>query len=525
MSRGILFFYLIGVLTIVFFSISIFYFTYKKKIEFIRSTLVIFILFSFYLPIAQLLKYYSLHSYIDFAAWGEILNNIIRTGISTSSIQGFFSGQGLNYHWFAAHFTPLIYLFALPFFFFPYNETIIVLNGLLMISSVIPLYKLAVRLGGNKIFGLFAATLLLWYPTFQYIALYEFEMLRFSIPILLWVLYFWEKRQIKWYFFFVVAAIFVREEVGLTIGMFGVYILFVEKERLKGLLTAALGFGGSVLIIKVVMPFFSNAPEFSHIVSGLVDQYGTTLWEIIKNMVLQHGGIESSWLSPIKWANIVMLFIPFLFIPLFAPKPLSSILANVGVGMVSYSLAHTSYMLYYIAPSVPFILYAFIKGWPVFLQWLQRRASRDVGAAAMYAVLAGVIMANVVFGPSPISLQFWFKDIRPAPFRTQNFHFSSYQITQHHKKIVEFINLIPNNTIISTQQFLAPRLFQKKGIMVFPQLESKDGVFRAEYVFLDKTNNGLESQSAAYISETEQNRVRNAPETWGLIRAADGYEL
>ena len=76
MNRNLLFFYLIGIVLTLLLSIVSYFLSTKKKIQIPSTLLVSLFAIAIYLPIAQLLKYHSLRSYIDFTAWTEILNNI-----------------------------------------------------------------------------------------------------------------------------------------------------------------------------------------------------------------------------------------------------------------------------------------------------------------------------------------------------------------------------------------------------------------------------------------------------------------
>ena len=520
-------FYSIGVLSIVVISVVACFVALRYKISLPSWVFYVFIGLSAYILFAQYLKYQSLHFYVDFTQWIQLFHNIVHTGLPESLNQEFLRVGTLNY--FSAHFVPFIYLLAVPFKLLPHGETVIFLNFFLMASSAIPLYKIASRSQGSKQFGLFMATLLLWYPTFQYITLYEFEMLRFSIPILLWMLYFWQEKRIRPYFLFAILAVLVREEVGLTVGMFGLYLFLFGKQKKIGLATLGIGFGAFFLIAGMIMPGLRTAGNFGYVGGGSFGQFGGTPLEVIKNVLLHPWLMFKEVFQLLKLSNIGMLFLPLLFISFFAPAVLISILANTGVGMISSSIEHSSYMLYYVSPSIPFIFYAFIKGWPKFLEKLKkitpsRYLNINAGSAAMIVVFSGLLVSNIFFGPSPISLQFWFKDIRPARFKTQNFHYSVYNITDHHRQAKEFRNLIPDSAIVSTQQFLFPMLFDR-GAMMFPKLESVDNKFKADYVFIDKTNNGLKKESPAYITQAEFDIVEKDQEQWRLVTSAGNYFL
>ena len=531
MTANLLIFYTIGVAFVISVSLTILFIFSRCNIKINSKLIYLLILASVYMLVTQYLKYLSLHFYADFSHWAQIIFNISKTGKPYCLSAQFLYPIGINF--LSVHFVPLVYLFAIPFKIFPNPQTIIFFNFVLMFSSIIPLYKLSLLASGKKQFAVFISALFLWYPTFQYIVLYEFEMLRFSIPIIFWMLYFWENKNLKGFYIFVFLAVLIREEVGLTIMMFGIYLLFAERKYRIGLTTALIGLISFIVITQIVMPSLSDSESYSHLATRLFSTFGNNFGEIIKNIITHPLSTLKTIFIPIKLANIFMLFLPVLFIPLLAPYVLVSTLAILAIGMLSASEMHISYMLYYVSASVPFIFYAFIKGWPKFLVLMDKLVKKthlvnpisSISSTAMASVLSGLMAANVFFGPSPLSLQFWFKDIRPAPFRTQNFHYSVYKITPHHRKAEEFANLIPDSAIVSSQQFLSPILFKKRGVMIFPRLESLDNIIKANYVFFDKTNNGLNKISPAYTTQQIFDSIEKDKKTWQLINSEDNYFL
>jgi len=529
MNKSLIIFYIIGIFSVLSISLITYFIVIRYHFRRFNGFLYFLILSSVYLIFSQFFKYHSLHYYVDFSHWTQILYNIVSSGKPLSLNQEFLVPGTMNY--LSVHFVPLIYLLALPFRLWPYSETLMILNFLLMTSSIIPLYKLAESYQKNKQFGLFMVALLLWYPTFQYILLYEFEMLRFSIPIILWMLYFWKKRKTGLYFIFVILAVLVREEVGLTIMMFGLYLLLFEKRRKVGMVTAVIGLISFIIITQMIMPALRSSDGYVHIAMGSFSALGNSFGEIIMNIVKHPLETLVLVLKPIKLANLFMIFLPLLFIPLCAPIVLINTFANFGVLLLSESL-HLSYMLFYVSPSIPFIFLALIKGWPKLTKYLNKRGNKNwpkakvnVNSPAMKAVLVGLLVSNVFFGPSPISLQFWFKDLRPAPFATQNFHYSVYEISNHHRKAREFCKLIPDSAIVSAQHFFHPRLFKKKGTMIFPRLESLDNKYKADYVLFDKTNNYLKKGSPSYKTQHDFDVVEKDKRNWQLVKSENGLFL
>lgn len=530
MDHSLFVYYLWGIASVAAFPLLVFCALRHRKLPetrfFVRLVGAVSIL-SLYMPLAQYLKIRSLHFYVDFSHWLQLLRTIVATGKPFCLNQDFLWPGTLNY--FSVHFTPFVYALALPLRFFPFPGTLVFLNYVLMISSVIPLYKLARHSSKDDLLGFLMVFLLLWYPTFQYIVLYEFDMLRFSIPVILWMIYFYEKKNLFLYLLFALAAVLVREEVGLTLMMFGAYLVFFARRFWLGAITACLGLGAFLLLTQGVMPALGTPGVHNELITTtLFQRFGANFNELFFNLVRHPVTILKQSLNLIKLANLGMYFLPLLFIPLLAPAVLVSILGNIGIVTLSISDTHSSYMLYYLSPSLPFIFYAFIKGWPKFLKVLDRFPGgpcAQVDKTALSMLFTGMMVANVFFGPSPVSMQFWSKNIRPAPFKTQDFHFSVYEITPHSRDADRISSLIPGDAIVSAQHFLSTTLYKKRGVMVFPQTESRDGRIKADYIFFDTTNNGLKEESPAYRKQSDFSAIQDDDWNWQLVASIDGFFL
>lgn len=465
----------------------------RNFLKFLAGTALVFLF------CAGVLKYLTLHVYNDFSHWLQTLFAITKILKPLSLSHEMMVPSTLNY--FSVHFVPLLYFFALPFSLITHPVTLIFLNVFIMASSAIPLYKLALLEKEDRDFALFMVVVLFWYLPFQYTVIYEFEMLRFGIPLVLWMLYCLRKQKIAWYFVFVVLTILVREEAGLTIVLFGIYLFIFEKKRSLSFVTLLLGIAGFLAITNLIMPALREGSSYSHIAADLFNTFSLRL--------IFH---------PIKLVNFFMFLFPLLFIPLCAPTVLLSTLVCLGIGLLSESFIHSSFMLYYMSLAFPFLLHAFIKGWYKIIK--PSNQSRAINTSLIW-----IFTVNIFWGVSFLSLQFWFKNIKPAPFRTQNFHYSVYKVSRHHRAVEHFIKQIPDSAIVSTQQFLSSRLYRKKGILIFPDVESKDGKWKADYILFDVSNNELKPQSPAFIKSEFFSMIAMDKQTWELIASQNNYFL
>jgi len=369
-SKSLFQFYLIGSLTTFAVGLLAVAISYRKGLSVSNRILYpLIILFPVFLLSAGMLKLYAIKNYVDFAVWMEIVNNISRGLGPWSSIQeGIYPGTG---HFFSAHFTPLVYFFALPFKIFPVHETLIISQFLLLLSAIPALYLYAKWWLKDSNQALALAAVLSIYPTYQYIHLYEFEMLRFSIPILLYAFYAFEREYFKTYWFFIALALLVREEMAITIFMFGIYILIFERHRFRtGGATCLVSIAYFLFVMKVLMPYFRSGTDSTHFAMILFSDLGGSISEVLIGIVTKPMVVIALLADPVKLANLFMYFLPLLFVPFVSWPVVLIVSGNIGVNLLSSSMTHTTYLLYYLSPSIPFLFVALIKGIPVLGGWL-----------------------------------------------------------------------------------------------------------------------------------------------------------
>ncbi len=487
----------------------------------------------------QLLKLQTFKYYGDFAIWLELFSNIAdgRGIISTLHQTSFGFGDTRNY--LALHFVPLIYVLALPLYVIKnYPVYLIVLQTLILTSSVIPLYLFSRDAFNNKKIGYLFAASMLFFPAIQYINLYDFEFLRISIPLLLFSFYFIHKRKATVYFVFFILSVLVREEVALTTFLLGFYIFFVLKEKKIGLITSAVSISYFFLVTKVAMPYFAgNSTTINHhLAFGNFSYMGNSPSQIIVYIISHPLAIASNLLNKIKIANFLMYVLPLCFASFFSPAVLFIATANLLLNFLSVSISHYSYILYYLSPSIPFLFLSAIQGvknirdrWLPFLKDKHVFPGKFDNDKFTYALVSCIFVAcvssNIFFGPSFLSIQFWNHGYKLAPYKTHNFHYSQYIPTEHHTKAFSFLPLIPNDAIVSAEHFFLPYLYGKKALMNFPIYEG------ADYVLIDKTHPikfgtiGVDPIEARKNPQQFYDLVEKDTKNWELIKEDDGVFL
>lgn len=479
------------------------------------------------LLIGQVLKLLCLRDYVDFTAWVEIIYYAAQRGILWSSLQeGFIVGGGA---WLSTHFTPLAYLFAVPFSIVEHPATVLVAQFVLLCMAPVGLYLLARDQCGSRLCGLLAAAILALNPTYQYIQLYEFEMLRFSLVSLIVMI--WADRTGKrWlYWLMVVVSLLIREEVALTIAFYGLASAWLTKQsRMNGLITAALAVSYFTVVTQFIMPAFRGGAAYDHVATSYFTSLGSTPAQIMGTIIASPERLIGLIGDPFKVANIAMLLLPFGFIPLLAPGMACVSLGNLGVNLLSTSGTHTSYFLYYVAPALAILAVSMVDGAQAASRWLTRRHQRLVPPeAVLSALFIGTFACSALFGPGPLSLSLWIKQYRLAPFRTQNFHFSTYLQVGRYANAKRALAVVPLGVTVSAEQCLLPLLYDRGELLVFPDVRD------ARYVAIDKWNplktgvatvpgswDRLRTEPDFYYDPIEKNRKE-----WELVADSEGVRV
>jgi uncharacterized membrane protein len=436
------------------------------------SSLLFYIISILYLSFG---KIQALHHYVDFATHLEILwRNSQGLGLTTLMSETYHGGS----NWFAAHFTPIIYLTYVPAFaIWPSPYVIPVSETLFITSSLIPLWIISKKYFNPDLSRLFICSFL-FYPTIFYTNLYGTAYIELCIPLFLWLFYFFEEKKNTLFLLFLFLCLMIREEASLVTCFFGIYMM-IKKRYLLGFLTIILSLIYFYIVLFVIMPSF-RAEDFNkaHITAVWFKEWGSTYSEMIMNILFNPIDTLSKILIPPKIGNFVMILIPLLFISLGNMLIFCIAIPNLAMTFLSFSITHSSYILYYLSPSLPIFFYAAISGISKISTW--RIVNQN---ALIHAILVASISTTIFFGATPISIAFWNKDYRVGDFYTTNFHHSAYVELESHVAAKKIVKLIPNDVVVSAEQHFLPLLYKKKMMTIFPSNEK--GI---DYVLIDRYN-------------------------------------
>ncbi len=466
----------------------------------------------------------SHHSYFDFAVFLDYFNNIAKgNGLFSRMQENAIPGTG---NWLSTHFTPAAYIFGFLYKIWPSFHTVNWAQTILLAVSSVILYLLAkTKIGAFS--SMCISLAFLFNPTFQYITLYEFEYLRFIIPVgILAVGILLSTDSNLKILLACLIVILMREDAAFFVLGMGFYVFAFRKRRILGTFVMISSMVYIISVLKIIMPSFSGTENYVYVATSSFNEFGTNFMETIKNLLLHPSRLIVHLLHPYKSINYVMYLLPFAFIPLFGIKVLLIAVPTAAMLAFSSSYTHSSYFLYYVSPVLVGVTWATAMGIPNFiklikgkslLKYILRIKGPITKDRISFAVLCGSIACSIYFGPSVFSIQFWNKDFSLAPFRTTTFNVVRYQPNMHDDLIRKIARLIPLNAAVSAEQILLQDIYRCKSVYVFPNIE------KADYIFIDKKN-----PRKAYISGNPQDHydlVEKRLDIFELVSSEDSIFL
>ena len=196
-------------------------------------------------------RVYSLNTpTFDFGIFSQMFYNMKESGLPMTTVER----DGLLSH-FDVHMSPIYYL-MLPFYCIaPRPETLQVLQAAVMTSAVIPLWKIGKNYGLSGLIRMLLCGLLLLYPAFSGGVGYDVHENCFLTPLILWLLYGIDRKNIAVTAISGVLTLLVKEDAAVYVGIIALYLLVRSALRRKKGEWWGLVAGGTMLLGAVVYFF------------------------------------------------------------------------------------------------------------------------------------------------------------------------------------------------------------------------------------------------------------------------------
>lgn len=404
----------------------------------------------------------------------------------------------------AAHADPILTLLAPLYWVWANPKLLLLFQAAAVASGALPVYwiarqELSGRANLPRCLPQVLAFTYLLYPPLQYATLYDFHPVTLAPPLLLFAIWALRQRRYLLLAIFTVLALATKEEVGLLVVALGLYAAIVWRDRRAGLALMLAGTGWFMVATQVVIPHFNQGQPSA--LMGRYQQLGGSIGGILETAVTDPGKLLEVAFSGDKPGNLAAELGALLFLPLAAPAALLIAAPEFAINLLSSRAEQGSYRFHYLAPIVPFLIWATVLGIRRLAPYLGR-----VARALPVLLIVASLVAGWLMGPLP----WWSKLPYGSTYRASNFSPDA-----HDRLTEEALKLVPTRSTVSTSNQIGSHLSQRMRILLFPQVAG------AGYIVLDEQNPSFGEQWHSSDQEATLAALRKDPR-YRLIYSKDG---
>ncbi len=404
--------------------------------------------------------------YADQITWNNLHGNFFRFTVFRGAVgheQGrpLAFGQGADPDSLLAYHVELLFLpLAALYLIHAGPETLIVLLTAVLALGALPAYWIAHRQLNHRGAALAFAAMYLLSPAIQGANLADFHIVSMTGALLLFTWYFLLRGQ-TWAFVLMASiCTLAKEEVGLIVGLMGLYAAFVLRKRLLGITVAILAFAWVALSFGVIIPYFSG---------GRASLFITRYAEAIALLRAYPGELlagQLGWPVP-GWTVTYLqhLLASSGVLAVLGPLQLAVSAPALAINGLSSSTWQHGGGAHYSAEAIPALIVAAIYG----TSWLAAQAQHRLRLPR-----AGVVLALAIVGVGMAAVESREEGILPPARR---FAWPSGEVRAD--RLAPLREQIPANAVVSAQSNVFPHLSGREKIYVFPTVDD------AEYILLD----------------------------------------
>jgi uncharacterized membrane protein len=336
--------------------------------------------------------------YILFFAPRYDLGNMVQTVWSTA--HGHFlqmsSPSGDLISRLGVHFDPFLALLAPLWLLWPSPLMLLAVQAIAVASGALPVYWLARKHLGNGGFSVvFAVAYLLYAPTqFNTYTPVGIHAVSFSIPLILYAIWFLDNDRLLWFSLFGVVAATTKEEIAGAVGGLGIWYALSRGRRLVGATIFVVGAAITILNFEVVIPHYAHG---NLIFKVRYADIGGTPGGIAKTSVTDPVALIQQMATGHKLFFLILVFVPFLGFWAREPLMLVGALPDLAINLLSSNDKQTTIFYQYTAGIIPFVVAASVLG------AAKMRKRRHAPPALLAVVCLLAILSPLVFTGSVLT--------------------------------------------------------------------------------------------------------------------------
>lgn len=419
----------------------------------------------------SILKHLSLHStYLDLGLESQVVWNTTQGRFLEAS----FGPSGELISALSFHVSP-ISLFLAPFYWL-FSDPIVLLIAQTLVLSLggLPIFWLARKVTGSSVLAFAILVSYLLYPPLEYSNLSDFHPQTLATTIILFSFWYLYNRNFRNFYFWMFLGLLVKENISLLYAALGLYLIFVMRERRRGIFVFLISIFYFLSALYFLMPYFSGGTMGA---LGRYQYLGTSPREIIWHLLSRPTETLGILLMPPKIKYLFHLLVSVGFLPILAPGYLLLAASEFFLNLFSVYNPQWQVKFHYTAAITPFIFIAAIFGVGKLRRSLRHTTSlysnvvkRETGGnwweclLSIYLVLISLLW-NILHSPSPLFYKF-------DP--------NIYRVTKETEAVRRVLKRIPPEASVSAMNNLGAHLAQRRFLYRFPINYDK-----ADYIVVD----------------------------------------
>src|ERR687895_233513 len=244
----------------------------------------------------------------DLVIFDQAIRSYSRFDLPVSIVKGVHNGFGPDFAVLGDHFSPIIALLAPLYWIWDDPRTLLLAQAVLFAAAIPPLWVFTRRVLGSAAAYCVAGAYAVCWPITSAIA-FDFHEAAFA-PVLTAVMLERFQAGRRWHgVLAALALLLVKEDMGLLVAGYGLYLLLSRRERALGGSFIVVGLAWTWLAARVLIPAFGGDPDYYWAYGALGDDLPSAI---------THAATQ-------PWDAVWLLLLPLLLAPLRSPLVLAAL--------------------------------------------------------------------------------------------------------------------------------------------------------------------------------------------------------
>lgn len=403
----------------------------------------------------------------DFGIFSQMFYYMKETGQALVTCER----DGLLSH-FAVHFSPIFYL-LLPFYcLFPSPVTLMIGQCAVVAAGVVPLVKICRNHKLSDLSSLAFAVCYILYPTFTGGCLFYIHENNFLAPLLLFLIYFLERKKTTVVFIFALLTLIVKEDAAVYVAVVSLYFIFADKNYKCNFSLLAFSIIYFICVTYMLSAYGDGVMTW-HYNNYIYDDGG--VFTVIKAAVQNPLYVVYQSVTEKKIMYILQMLVPLLFMP-FCSKKASRLILLIPFLLVNIM---TNYVYQYN------INYQYGFGSGALLIYLSVINYADMGGKRKKLLLCSVLSSVVIF---------------IGTYGGKLNYYEYYEKNAAQREAIDYaVGLVPDDVSVSCSTFILPNMSSRKELYHLESTEQS-----TEYYVVDlRLDKGRERVEEFYTEDFE----------------------